>query len=147
MALPPHGEREIWTEGRIFFSRNAGPFNLELLQNATEESRAERIRLTNSGPWGSIVIMRNSVMFTPEALDMIRSNMSDPVRNGNLVATAFVVPLGTEGRIFCKDIFSPIYALAGAAFNMFETLVPAKLWITEMIEKAAESRAPGSGTL
>tara|TARA_E500000305_G_scaffold88361_1_gene75067 strand:+ start:790 stop:1236 length:447 start_codon:yes stop_codon:yes gene_type:complete len=147
MTLRPHGEREIWTDGRIFFSRNAGPFNLELLQHATEEARQERIRLTNSGPWGTIAIMSKSVMFTPDALDMVRSNMSDPERNGGLVATAFVVPPGTEGRVFCEDIFTPIYALAGAAFRVFDTLEPAKVWVMEMIaEAAAGDRPAGPGT-
>lgn len=145
MTLRPHGERKIWTEGRIFFSRNVGPFNLELLQHATEESRRERIRLTNSGPWATIAIISKSVMFTPDALDMVRSNMSDPKRNGNLVATAFVVPSGTEGRVFCEDLFTPIYALAGAAFRVFDTLEPAKIWVTEMIGLAEENRLSQPG--
>ncbi|MEO9903549.1 hypothetical protein [Nisaea sp.] len=137
MTMRPHGYREIWTEGRIFFSRNSGPFNLELFQKAGEESRAERIRLTKSGPWGSIAIVNDNVMFTPDALDLLRRNLADQERNANLVAAAFVVPPETEGRLFCEGIFSPIYAGAGAEFRLFETLEPAKTWVTGMIESAA----------
>lgn len=120
------------------YSRNAGPFNLEHFQKAGEESRLERIRLTKSGPWGSIAIVNNSVMITPDALDLLGRNLADQERNANLVAAAFVVSPGTEGRLFCEETFSPVYAGAGAPFRLFETLEPAKIWVTEMIEAAAD---------
>ncbi|MEQ8332871.1 hypothetical protein [Nisaea sp.] len=141
MKLHPHGVREIWTEGRILFSRNAGPFNLEHLQDATEESREERKRLTRTGPWGTVVIMSDSVMFTPEALDMIRDNMADSERNGELVAAAFVVPPGTEGRWICESLFAPIYGIAGAKFRLFEILPPASDWVLKVIDDARKARS------
>ncbi|UUX50549.1 hypothetical protein NUH88_02390 [Nisaea acidiphila] len=137
MVMAPHGNRAIWTDGRILMSRNTGPFNLEALILSTERTREERIRLTESGPWGSVAIIDGSVMFTAEALDMIRQNMRDPERNGNLVASAFVVSPETEGYHLCEAILGPVYALAGAAFRIFEDVDTARMWVAAKIDAAA----------
>ena len=139
MAMAPHGERDVWTEGRILMSRNEGPFNLEALQISTRKTWDERIRLTASGPWVSIAIMQNSVMFTSEALDVVRKNMGDPARNGNLVASAFVVAPEIEGRALCQTIFEPIYALAGASFGVFETLDEAREWALRALAESGKN--------
>ncbi|MBO6560041.1 MAG: hypothetical protein JJ959_05865 [Nisaea sp.] len=144
MAFAPHGKREIWTEGRILMSRNRGPFNVELLKMSTEQTRAERIRLTESGPWGSIAVISESVLFTPEALEMVRRNMSDPVRNGNLVASAFVLSDDTVGKSLAEAIFRPVYGLAGAEFRVFDTLEPAREWVESLIEEASRREKSGS---
>lgn len=141
MGLVPHGEREIWVEGRIFMSRNQGPFNIELLKRASEESRHIRIGLTQSGPWVTISIITGSAMFTPDALDMIRENMADAERNGNLKAVAFVVPEDTEGRNFCEAIFRPIYALANADFALFEDIDDARRWALDILAQETDRSA------
>ncbi|WP_226893258.1 hypothetical protein [Nisaea sediminum] len=124
-------------------SRNRGPFNVELLKNSTEQTRAERIRLTGSGPWGAIAMIDGSVLFTPDALDMVRRNMSDPVRNGNLVASAFVLSDDTVGKSLAEAMFKPVYALAGAEFRVFDTLEPAREWVEHLIAEADRRGNPG----
>lgn len=139
MVMAPHGNRAIWTDGRILMSRNTGPFNLEALRLSTERTRTERIRLSDSGPWASIAIMDGSIMFTPEALDLVRENMSDPERNGNLVASAFVMSPDIEGYSLCEEIFAPIYALAGASFRVFEDFDDAHEWAVGELHGAGQS--------
>lgn len=145
MALAPHGERRVWTDGQVFFSENVGPFNLELVRETAAESREPRVRLSGSGPWGSVAVMHNSVMFTPEALDLIRENMKNMERNRNLVAAAFVVSPDAEGRLFCDKIFSEIYGLAGADFEVFEDVDEARAWVEERIAKSVGATARDGG--
>lgn len=125
-------------------SRNRGPFNVELLMMSTEQTRAERMRLTQSGPWGAIAIMSDSVLFTSDALDMVRRNMSDPARNGQLVASAFVVADGVAEKSLVESIFKPIYARAGAEFRLFDTLEPAREWVENCIADANRRKKAGA---
>ena len=94
--------------------------------------------LTISGPWASIVTLRNSAMSTPGGIQRYTELMQRPKPPELLpVATAFVIAPEIEGGRLMTAHFANIYASINRPFKTFETLDRAQTWTQSMVVAAS----------
>lgn len=132
-----HGRIDMWMQDSALHYECTGPFNEEVF-DLLAVAQAEFLNtLTISGPWASIVTLRNSAMSTPGGIQRYTELMQSPKPAELLpVATAFVIAPEIEGGRLMTAHFARIYALIHRPFQAFETLGPAQAWAQSMVAAA-----------
>lgn len=132
----PHGRVDMWMENGVLQYEATGPFNAEVFDCMAVTQMEFLVSLPPiSGPWASICTLRNSAMFTPDAIQRYTELMQSP-KPANLepVATAFVVGPEVEGGKIMAPHFERVYNLIQRPFRIFATKDEAQVWVHGMIQ-------------
>lgn len=132
-----HGRIDMWMQDDLLYYTATGPFNEEVFDQLAVAQTEFLNTLTISGPWGSVVTLRNSAMSTPDGIACYTQLMQRP-RPPPLeaVATAFVIAPEIEGGRLMTAHFNSIYASINRPFRTFAALAPAEVWVQSMVAAA-----------
>lgn len=109
MEFKPHGQFGLHRDGQVIVIEATGPWNLELIQQYAHDVLPIIREISQDGPWGAIVMVRNSVMFTPDAANALREAGFRNAKTSGRVAVAYVIPSDVEGAPFAPNILAKIY--------------------------------------
>nr|WP_295771462.1 hypothetical protein [Rhodoferax sp.] len=132
-----HGRIDMWMQDNSLHYDATGPFNEEVFDQLAVAQVDFLNTLTISGPWTSIVTLRNSAMSTPGGIKRYTELMQSPKPPELIpVATAFVIAPEIEGGRLMTAHFANIYASINRPFKAFETLDRAQTWVQSMVLNA-----------
>ena len=109
MEFKPHGSFGLHRDGQVIVVEAAGPWNLELIQQYARDVLPIIREISADGPWGCIVIVKNSAMFTPEAAAALREAGFRTAKTSGRVAVSYVIPVDVEGASLAPTIIRHIY--------------------------------------
>lgn len=133
-----HGRIDMWMQDNSLHYDATGPFNEEVFDLLAVAQANFLNSLTITGPWASIVTLRNSAMTTPGGVQRYTELMQSPKPPELLpVATAFVIAPEIEGGRLMTAHFASIYASINRPFKVFETLDLATVWVQSMVDAAS----------
>lgn len=132
-----HGRIDMWMQDNFLHYDATGPFNEEVFDLLAVAQIDFLNTLTVSGPWASIVTLRNSAMSTPGGIKRYTELMQS-TKPPELVpvATAFVIAPEVEGGRLMTAHFTNIYASINRPFKAFETLDQAQAWVQSIVLNA-----------
>jgi hypothetical protein len=104
-----HGVFSLHRDGQVIVIEATGPWNLELIRQYAHDVQPVTRELASGGPWGAIVLVRNSVLFTTEAADALREAGFRTAKSSGRIAVAYVISPEVEGALLAPDILRRIY--------------------------------------
>jgi hypothetical protein len=104
-----HGAFNLHRDGQAIVIEAAGPWNLELIRQYAHDVLPVTREVAAGGPWGAIVVVRNSVLFTLEAAEALREAGFRTAKTSGRIAVAYVIPADVEGALLAPDILRRIY--------------------------------------
>ncbi|MEO7108305.1 MAG: hypothetical protein ABIZ09_18150 [Rhodoferax sp.] len=132
-----HGRIDMWMQDDMLHYDATGPFNEEVFDLLAVAQTEFLNTLTISGPWGSVVTLRNSAMSTPDGVERYTELMQRPKPSSlEPVATAFVIAPEIEGGRLMTAHFAKIYASINRPFKAFTELKQAEAWLQSMVNAA-----------
>jgi hypothetical protein len=126
----PHGRVNFTREGDLVICEAVGPFNKELIE-ALASTELDLIQDMKKLPhWGDIVVIKNSALASPEALQAFTEYLTELGRNNmNSLVTAMVIDDDVEGGAFMATHLVNAYAEAGINLQIFKKLNEAKIFV------------------
>ena len=109
MEFKAHGQFGLHRDGQVIVVEATGPWNLELIQQYAHDVLPVIRDISFDGPWGSVVVVRNSVMFTVDAAAALREAGFRNAKSSGRVAVAYVIPPDVEGAPFAPSMIRNIY--------------------------------------
>jgi hypothetical protein len=109
MEFKPHGVFAIHREGQVIVVEAAGPWNVELIQNYARDVIPLTRDVAADGPWGAVVLVKHSVLFTLDAAAALREAGFRTAKASGRVAVAYVIPPDVEGALLAPEIIRSIY--------------------------------------
>ena len=109
MEFKPHGSFGLHRDAQVIVIEATGPWNLELIQQYAHDVLPVIKEISADGPWGAIVIVKNSVLFTTEAAVALREAGFRSAKSSGRVAVSYVITAEVEGAAFAPTIIKHIY--------------------------------------
>ncbi len=135
----PHGQVDMWMDGKVLHYEAMGPFNRELVDCLAVAQTNFLQNLTPQGPWASICTIKGSAMATPDSLQRYDELMRTAKGPGlSPAATAFVMAPGVEGAKIMAIHFAKIFAGIGRPFQAFENMAEAEHWAMGIVAQAGK---------
>ncbi|MBT0585636.1 hypothetical protein [Alteromonas oceanisediminis] len=132
--FPAHGDVRLHIEGRLLVIEGYGPANLEAVLYYQRSVQGFRNQL-NSGPWASLVLLREEPLLVPEAKNLLISSIQRATQQ-NLVATAVVIQ-DTQYESTVRMFWESIYAQVDLTQAFFEQEADARAWLQRHIDIAS----------
>lgn len=128
----PHGQSDIWVEERLLVVHSRGPWNRELVTQATA-TVLEQANSFCGKPWQALGVIYGDGLHTPDAFEeMVKSLLAQ--RQLGRQGTALVLhDVGLTG--FFRNYFAKMYAAAGEPVEFFSDEASARLWLAERIQQ------------
>jgi hypothetical protein len=104
-----HGAFNLHRDGQVIVIEAAGPWNLELIRQYAHDVLPVTREVAAGGPWGAVVVVRNSVLFTTEAAQSLREAGFRTAKASGRIAVAYVIAPEVEGALLAPDILRRIY--------------------------------------
>lgn len=137
-----HGQVEVHLEGRILMTSLTGPFNVELIRHWIRISAPLAEQLGRELPFGSINIVRGSILSSPEAFDLLGRTLYHFTHTLYGVASACVADAAVEGRDMIESSYMRRHA-QNLPQRFFYDLDSARAWVNEQIRAAPVPRLRG----
>jgi hypothetical protein len=135
MEFKPHGEFRLHREGQVIVIEAAGPWNVELIQNYARDVVPVTREVAADGPWGAVVVVTRSVLFTADAAEALREAGFRTAKAAGRVAVAYVIPPEVEGALLAPAIIKRIYDGLNP-WAIFTGVRPAMDWMHAQIAAA-----------
>ena len=132
----PHGTYSARVDGRVLVCTATGSWNLEMQQEAMQQSMAAVSALNDAGHWACIVEVRGSVVSSLAVLEAGRNAVSDGTGVNNLVCLAWVIAPNVEGYPLMLPRLRKIYEGILEA-EIFNDIDAAGAWVAAMLERQA----------
>ena len=132
MEFKAHGFFNLHRDGQVIVIEATGPWNLELIRQYAHDVLPVTREIAEGGPWGAIVVVRNSVLFTTEAAEALREAGFRTARTAGRIAVAYVIAPDIEGALLAPDILRRIYEGLNA-WAIFTELPAAMDWMQGQI--------------
>jgi hypothetical protein len=128
MEFKPHGSFGLHRDGQLIVVEATGPWNIELIQQYARDVLPVIKEISADGPWGSIVIVKGSILFTTEAAAALREAGFRNAKSSGRVAVSYVVTADVEGAVFAPTIIKHIYEGLNP-WSIFADLGDAMVWM------------------
>lgn len=125
-----HGNYQARIENNIFICSVSGPLNVEGIIALGKTRRACLAHHKVSATIPSIVVFQNSMLMSPEALNVYAQNLKqflEEVRSTFLVA--YVIPNDVEGKAVMLPLIRKVFEKNKITWQVFENTEDAKSWI------------------
>jgi hypothetical protein len=122
-----HGKAQFNIEGRVVCLHVVGPWNKELVVE-THTQLSNALLLMPAGPWALMVIVAESAICPPDAIEQIRVTSANEATQSGRIATAWVMGDDVEGSLLMESVLRKAY-FGTNAFDVFETKDSAKNWL------------------
>jgi hypothetical protein len=119
-----HGQFSSRVDGRLIFSSVTGPWNKELVQEWAVSSHA---LVKSVGPHVGIALIQESMLCTPEALQVLRHSAQYAAKSLHCIAHAMVADKSIDGRDLVDASFLRAYE-GVIPFAIFYTVDEARAW-------------------
>jgi hypothetical protein len=134
-----HGDFSIWTDGDVLCYEVAGPFNLEWVQALGEARKRIVAQWQPKQRVGAVVHWKHSALMSHDALAAYEAGFAQFKQTARgPIALAWVAGPEVEGMRFLSQRFSAIFAANQTNFRLFEALQPARTWVEEWVQRAAQ---------
>ena len=140
MKFKAHGSFGLHREGQLIVVDAAGPWNLELIQQYARDVLPVIREISLDGPWGAVVIVKESVMFTADAAEALREAGFRSAKTSGRVAVCYVIGHDVEGAGLAPGMIRHIYEGLNP-WAIFTEIEPAMVWMREQIA-TAKGNAP-----
>ena len=104
-----HGSSSIRTEGSMIVTEVEGPWNIETMLRWGQEFETFAIELCKAGPIGAVSQFHNSILTSPESLQLLRKMAAYSIKHHHLAVTALVIAPDVEGHLLAQSIFKNVY--------------------------------------
>lgn len=128
----PHGQFDAYVDGRLVISRVTGPWNKELVDAWALALHPLAKAVCADGPHVGIAIIQESMLCSPDALEVLRRVVLYSVQHLDNIAHVIVADASVEGRTLLAPTFASIYA-GVVSHRLFETLPEAKEWANALL--------------
>lgn len=128
------GRVNFVVDGRILYAEATGPFNKELIGAVMDTQRDLFVRMTADGPWGQIVIFKNSLLAGPDATSFFAEHLRAVSEQGiSPKVTALVLAPGLEGACVLIPRLADAYESAQRIFEIFPNKELATEWVLKKL--------------
>lgn len=140
----PHGEFTIQVDGPLLLTDITGPWNRELVEYWGKLCYAPARALSDAGPYVGIAIIHESMLCTPDALELLRQIVLYSATRLRCIAHVIVAAPSVEGRDFLESTFARIYD-GVVEHRIFYTVEEARAWSLALLAaRAGQDAPPGS---
>jgi hypothetical protein len=119
-------------EGQILVATVSGSWNIEMHHASREVARPLIERLNSVGPWGVIVVIRETLVSSLEVLRAGRQAVAENPECSNMIALAWVIDPHVEGYGFLLNHYKQMYA-GLLATDVFSDLEQARKWMLDKL--------------
>lgn len=127
-----HGQFKNYVDGRILVTDVIGPWNKEMVDSCALEMDPLARALSATGPYVGMVIVRESILCPPDAMDAMRRVIEYGSRHLASVGNALVADRTVEGRALLEPLYGALYA-AAPAYRLFDDVDSARAWSLELL--------------
>ncbi|MFZ6675064.1 hypothetical protein [Undibacterium sp. Xuan67W] len=135
-----HGSFKIYVDGQILVSEVTGPWNTELVTQWVEAMMPTIEELSAKGSWGTIAIVKNSLLCPKEALELLTDRARIAVDKRQFVGSVYVASPEVEGRNFIEPIYEKFYQ-GICPIKFFDDYDVARNWIQQQCINYPKSHA------
>ncbi len=125
-----HGTLDFKLEDNILIIEGRGPWNKEAMILSSENANLVQKQRTKD-EWGVIAIINGEPIHTPDAAELLVEYIKYDKNNGR-VATALILTDSTFPALGKRHI-SELYNKAGEAFQFFNNITDAKIWMHSLL--------------
>lgn len=134
--FPAHGKYSIYRDGHILVTEVIGPWNRELVQEWSNAAIPFCIEMQQDGPWVAIAIASQSMLATPDAMQILRKIVQISVEQFDCRAHVVVAGPEVDGRGVVESVFEKAYeGLCASGF--FDDYDSAKHWAEQLLAKTS----------
>lgn len=126
-VFPAHGSFSLYRDGDIVVSHVRGPWNEELVIQWAKAVRPYSLEMQKLGVWGGVAVITNSMLGTPEAMQLLEKVVDYGVKNLGCLFQAVVAAPEVEGRGIVDGAFQRIYE-GRCLWRFFDDVESAKIW-------------------
>ena len=125
-----HGDFDAYLENNVYICKVSGPLNVEGIIALGKARRACLAEVKQSAVIPSIVVLRNSMLMSPEALAVYATNLKRDLQSvQSTLLMAYVVPADIEGKTIMMPFLDKIFAENNITWQIFDNIDDAKRWI------------------
>ena len=131
-TFPPHGQFNIYLDGRILVTEVHGPWNVELVRRWAAAVRPYSLQLMPGGPWAGLALIRGSMLSTPEGMEALADVTANGVQHFGCIANIVVAAADVAGRGVIETQFKRIYE-GVCAYGFFYEMTEAREWLHALL--------------
>ncbi|MCU6435571.1 hypothetical protein LPB67_17470 [Undibacterium sp. Jales W-56] len=135
-----HGSFEIYTDGQVLVSEVTGPWNTELVVDWLGAVLPMIQELAFQGPWGTVAIIKNSLLCPKEALQLLTDRARIAVDQYRMVGSVYVAAPDVDGRHFIEPVYAKFYQ-GICPIQFFDRYPDALAWVRQECRDYAKSHA------
>ena len=128
----PHGQSDIWVEERLLVVHSRGPWNRELVTQASHTVLEQALRFSGKA-WLVLGVIYGDGLHTPDAFEEMVTSLHAQQQLGRQGTALVLHDVGLNG--FFRTYFAKMYAAAGEPVEFFSDEQSARLWLAERIEQ------------
>ncbi|WP_369433847.1 hypothetical protein [Psychromonas sp. MME1] len=135
MMKTDHGTLHFELVNNILMIEGCGPWNKEAMILSLSNANVVQ-RLRTHEKWGVIVTLNGDPIHTPEAAELLVEYVKYDKQNGR-IATALILTDCTAPALGQRHL-SDLYNQAGEAYQFFNNINDAKMWMTSILAQAEQ---------
>jgi hypothetical protein len=132
---PFEGDAAYQITGKVLNILAEGPFTSDLLSGiALLDASNPVLKLRQEGPWGLVIVFKNSAMASAETVQDLTNYETALYRHSEFKPmTALVLHPMTEGVETMRPLYLHCFRSSGLICNVFENYPDARSWVEEQI--------------